>query len=243
MATIYFNQPILKHISDITILNFFMEDSGKSVLVRDTRQDIYSGVYKAHADIKFYEKNGDYFIDLEDMSTYDGQMYGVFIGEGFDFEIRTDADPIFVVKQDKTDTSLASLPWLQNKSVLQMMLGMFTMGTTISFKVEGQPIVETLTKLGWVRTNGPKDKDLGIITIDEAFENKKELEASLEHAGITDAELDLIARLEDAIKRKLVPRALAESRIRLIRSREVEDAIFMYLTTEVELLKQHNLLH
>ena len=243
--TIFFNQPILKHISDTTILNFFTEESGRSIFVRDTRKETYSGIYKIHADVKFYKKDGNFYIDLSDMTSYDGQTMGVFIGEGFDFEIKTTSEPLFVVKQDKTSMSLAELPWLQNKSVNQATLGMFTLGTTISFKVEGQPIKEELTKSGWNRTDGPKDKDLGIITIDEAFENKKKLDSVVSEIGISDSNLDLIERLNDAAKRENIPSHLAKSRIRMIKSkdnRDGKDGLFLFLKTEVELLRQYNLL-
>ena len=242
MATIFFNTPILKHVSDVTILNFFSEDNGRTIFIRDTRKDVYSNEHKIYADAEFYEDGGDYYIDIVPLREFNGVILGFFVAEGFDFEIKTPSDPVFVVKQDTTETSLSSIPWLQNKSITQMMMGMFPLGTTINFKIDGQPIKEELTKNGWVRVNGPKDRDLGIITIDEAFEKKKKLDKVMEEDFSGKRNEDLIARLTEAGKKGVIPDHLAKSRIKVLNNKEGDNELFMFLTSEIALLRKHNLL-
>ena len=200
MAKIYFNDRAVKTESETTILNWFSQDDGVTIFIRDTRVDTYNGAEFVYGDIDTYKKDGDYYIDIVPQKKADATVMGVFISEGTDFEIVTTEGkpPIFVVRQDATKMSLGMLPSM-NKGLLvkEVTLGMFHVGSVLSFKRDGIPIQEALTKNGWVRRgSAPGDLDLGIKNTHEAYKDKlKKEEDSVEDVAA------VVARLREHSKR------------------------------------------
>jgi len=242
MAKIYFNNPIIKHLEEITILNFFVEDSGKGIFIRDTRKDIYRDQRFVYGDINFYTKDGNYYIDILPMNKLaSGEVFGVYVGEGYDFEVTAVKEPIFIVRQDSTKFTLGMTPGLeQGIDAKEVALGMFHVGTTISFKRDGQNIKDELTKNGWVRRAGPSDKDFGIITIEEAFVNKlKEDEA--EEKRIDAESKEKIERLERAKKNGEINPILADELIAAETDDNPEN-IYMFLAEDIKKLKKQKIL-
>jgi len=242
MAKIYFNNPIIKHLEEVTILNFFVEDSGKGIFIRDTRKDIYRDQRFVYGDINFYTKDGNYYIDILPMNRLSsGGVFGVYVGEGYDFKVIANKEPIFIVRQDSTKFTLGMTPGLdQGIDAKEVALGMFHVGTVISFKRDGQNIKDELTKNGWVRRSGPSDKDFGIITIEEAFENKLK-EEKAENNKIDAESKEKIERLERAKKNGEINQILADELIAAETDDNPEN-IYMFLAEDIKRLKKQKIL-
>lgn len=242
MAKIYFNMPIIKHLEEITILNFFVEDSGRGIFIRDARKDVYRDQKFVYGDINFYTKDGNYYIDILPMNKLaSGDIFGVYVGEGYDFEVVAKKEPIFIVRQDSTKFTLGMTPGLeQGIDVKEVALGMFHVGTTISFKRDGQNIKDELTKNGWVRRSGPSDKDFGIITVEEAFAKKLKNDEKAEQE--LDAKVkERIERIEFAKKNKQINPILADELI----ASELDDNpehVYMFLAEDIKKLKKQKIL-
>ena len=194
MAKIYFNDKAVKTEKEPTILNWFAQADGVTIFIRDTRVDTYNGASFVYGDIETYQMDGDYYVDIVPQKTLDGTVMGVFISEGTDFEIVTleGRPPLFVVRQDATKMSLGMIPSM-NKGILvkEVTLGMFHVGSVLSFKRDGIPIEEALTSTGWVRRgSAPNDLELGIKNTYEVYQDKlKREEPSDEDVAKKVAEL------------------------------------------------------
>lgn len=180
MAKIYFNDRAVKTEKETTILNWFAQDDGVTIFLRDTRVDTYNGAEYVYGDIDTYQLNGDYYVDIVPQKKLDGTVMGVFISEGTDFEIVTTEGkaPLFVVRQDATKMALGMLPSM-NKGLLvkEVTMGMFHVGSVLSFKRDGVPIEEALTPTGWVRRgSAPNNLELGIKNTHEAYQAKLQKE-------------------------------------------------------------------
>ncbi len=241
MAKIFFNNPIIKHLKETTILNFFSQSDGKTIFVRDTREDIYRNQYFVYGDLTLYTKKGDYYIDIDPMNIMSGEIFGVYIGEGYDFEIKTEKEPIFIVRQKSTLMALGMLPDMsQGSEINETALGMFHVGTTITFKKDGQQVRDELTKKGWSRKIGPSDKDFGIITVEEAFVKKLERNSRNESENEKSAR-EYIERLELAKKNKELNSALADSLIKA-RTDTNEKNVYMFLASDIKELKRKKII-
>ena len=241
MAKIFFNNPIIKHLKEVTILNFFSQSDGKTIFVRDTRPDIYRDQYYAYGDLSLYTKNDDYYIDIDPMSVMSGDVFGVYIGEGYDFEIKAEKEPIFIVRQSSTQVALGMLPDMhQGAEINETALGMFHPGTVIIFKRDGQQIKDELTSKGWVRRQGPSDKDFGIITVEDAFVKKLGKEALGEN---DQAEKDaiVIARLEEASRNGEMNSILAEQIIQSKKDKNPEN-LYLFFASDIADLKKRKIL-
>lgn len=241
MAKIYFNNPIIKHLKETTILNFFSQEDGQTIFVRDTRPDVYRDQKFVYGDLRFYTKNNDYYIDIEPMKVMSGEVYGVYVGEGYDFEISCPTDPVFVVRQESTMIALGNLPDMhQGGEINETALGMFHVGTTIEFKRDGVPIRDELTKKGWVRAVGPSDKDFGIITVEEAFvkkvKNQEEARKKEE-----DSAREYIERINSAKERGEINPILARDLVNA-RLDTDENNIYMFLASDIKELKRKKII-
>jgi len=241
MAKIYFNNPIIKHLKEVTILNFFSQSNGKTIFVRDTRPDTYRNQNFAYGDITTYMKNDDYYIDIDPMKVMSGEVFGVYVGEGYDFEIKAEKEPIFIVRQESTHVALGMLPDMhQGSEINETALGMFHMNTTITFKRDGIQIIDKLTKKGWVRERGPSDKDFGIITVEEAFEKKIKKDTATV-SDIENAAREYVARINSAKDRGEVNPVLADELIRA-KLDDDENHIYMFLAEDIKNLKRKKII-
>ena len=241
MAKIFFNDKAVKTSSEPTILNWFSQADGVTIFIRDTRVDTYNGVEFVYGDIDTYKMNGDYYIDIVPQQKADATVMGVFISEGTDFEIVTTEGrpPLFVVRQDATKMSLGMLPSM-NKGLLvkEVTLGMFHLGSVISFKRDGIPIQEALTKNGWVRRGSvPTDLEMGIKNTHEAYKDKlkKEEKEAEEDVAAT------IARLKEHSKRPEVNSIVVEA---LIASKEDDrdDSLHIFQMADLAKLREQGVI-
>ena len=241
MAKIYFNNPIIKHLKEVTILNFFSQSDGKTIFVRDTRPDIYRDQRFTYGDLDLYVKNGDYYIDITPMKTMSGEVFGIYVAEGHDFEIKAEKDPIFIVRQESTAVALGMLPGMhQGAEINETALGMFHVGTIITFKRDGVQIKDELTKGGWVRRQGPSDKDFGIITVEDAF--KKKLEGDKKSARtIEDEAREYVERINLAKKNGEINPILAQDLINA-KTDDNEDHIYMFLAEDIKELRRKKII-
>lgn len=231
----------MKHLKEVTILNFFSEKDGTSIFVRDTRPDIYRDQKFVYGDLDLYQKDNDYYIDIRPMSAMSGDAFGVYVGEGYDFEVKAPKDPIFIVRQKSTDMALGMMPDMhQGVDITETALGMFHIGTTITFKREGIQIRDELTDKGWVRRSGPSDKDFGIMTIEEAFAGKLSEEKKNQDALAADV-LETIERIRAAKEKGEINPVLADE---LIASKidTNADNIYMFLAKDIKDLKKRKIL-
>ncbi len=241
MAKIYFNNPIIKHLKEVTILNFFSQSDGKTIFVRDTRPDIYRDQRFVYGDLSFYIKNGDYYIDIEPMATMSGEVFGVYVGEGYDFEIKSEKEPIFIVRQESTNIALGMLPDMyQGAEINETALGMFHVGTIITFKRDGIQIKDELTTKGWVRRSGPSDKDFGIITVEEAFAKKLENE-SKDKRVLEDSAREYVERINRAKEKGEINPILARDLINA-KTDDDETHLYMFLAEDIRELKRKKII-
>jgi DNA-binding transcriptional regulator YhcF (GntR family) len=245
MAKIYFNRPIIKHLEETTVINFFFQhDEGDAIYVRDTRPDIYRDNKVVFGDILLYEKKdepGSWNCDIIPMETPSYDIYGFYTGEGVDFEITAPAQPVFMIRQQETKLSLATVGYMPQTTdeVNEVALGLFHLGTRIKYRRDGVQIIDELTKKGWIRRMGPDDHKFGIITVEEAFQEKLKREEMLKDPVKAKEFLDEEKqRIIDAKNRKDIPEELANS---LIRYKEDNDPnmIYYFLASDVkELVKK-----
>lgn len=212
MSKVYFNDSIVKTEKETTILNWFCEKSGAMIFIRDTRIDTYTGKSFIYCDVDTYMVNKDYYIDFKDQSKMDGEVFGFYISEGSDFEISTPGglEPIFVIMQEKTEVTMGMMPMI-NKGITpdKVAMGMFLVGTTIRFKMDGISIIDELTRDGWKRVSGPSNDRLGVLTTSDSIskaedvkekERKQKIE-SLEYAvGKKEFDQEVIQALLKAKK-------------------------------------------
>ena len=71
MATIYFNRPIIKHVPEPTVINFFWQKGEKeAIFVRDTRKDVYRDNYVVFGDAELYQNplnKTEWYADIKEM--------------------------------------------------------------------------------------------------------------------------------------------------------------------------------
>ena len=241
MAKVFFNNPIIKHLKEVTILNFFSQADGKTIFLRDARPDIYRDQRFVYGDLSLYTRGEDYYIDIVPMVQMSSEVFGVYIGEGYDFEISTEKEPIFIVRQKSTNMSLGMIPDMhQGAEINETTLGMFHVGTTITFKRDNIQIRDKLTSKGWTRIQGPSDKDFGIITVEEAFDKKlKEGEKSFR--AEEDAAREYIERINAAKAKGEVNPMLADDLIKA-RLDDDENNIYMFLAEDIKELKRKKII-
>jgi len=169
------------------------------------------------------------------------EIFGVYIGEGYDFEIRAEKDPIFIVRQKSTNISLGMLPDMyQGAEINETALGMFHVGTVITFKRDNIQIKDKLTHKGWTRIQGPSDKDFGIITVEEAFDKKlKEDQKSFE--AKEDAAREYVERINAAKAKGEINPILADDLIKA-RLDDDENNIYMFLAEDIKELKRKKII-
>jgi len=242
MAKIVFNDKIIKHLPEPTIINFFSEKgpNGRTIFVRDVRPDVYNdGRTFIFGDVQYYEKDGDYYIDITPLSKMDNLVLGMYVSEGQSFGMTTDKTPIFVVAQKNTEMSLGMTPAINKGDLFgETMIGMFHLGTIISYKKNGTLIKDELTKNGWKRILGPGDDRLGIITTADAFEatkaqKEKEDKRLREHRG------EIYSMVKEAYAAGEISPELAASMGSFL---EGKPSHYFFLASDLKLLKRKGIL-
>ena len=226
MPKIYFNRPVIKHLEEPTVLNFFFQKQdkegnrlGEAIYIRDTRKNIYRNNTVLIGDIELYPKPDEpraWNCDIVEMQpgkeTYD--VYGLYVGEGVDFEIIGPQEPVFRIAQQQTEMALATVGYMpQTKDEIELaLLALCHLGTKVKFRRKGVQIVDELTNKGWIRRQGPDDHAFGIITVDEAFENKLKREEMLKDETKAKEYLEeQIQMIRDAKNRHDIPPELADN--------------------------------
>ena len=245
MAKIFFNNSVVKELPEPTIIEFFSQSDGKSIFLRDIRRETYKGRRFIVGDVRFYiDGKGDYRIDIEPLRRFDATVYGVYSAQGTDFSITAPngKGPIFVARQKGTVLSLGTRPDLQAVPLDsdENAIGMFHVGTVISYKRDGVPIKDELRKTGWVRIAGPSDVAFGIMTVEEAI-GKKEERAKKNAAKKADEDAEFIARIEAAKASGDINPVLADELIAARRNTD-PNHIFMFRAQEIKDLKRRNLI-
>ena len=239
MAKIYFNRPIIKHLEETTVINFFFQkDGGDSIYIRDLRPNTYRNNKVIFGEVDLYRQPLDekaWNLDITPMKIMSNDMYGIYTGEGVDFEIRSDKQPIFVIRQKELELSLATVGYMpQGGEVPEVALGMFHIGTEIRFRRNGIPAIDKLTKKGWKRIMGPDDYKFGIITVEDAFEEKLKREEDLKDpAKKKDMEEEGLQRIRDAKSHHDIHPELADNLISY-KTDEKEDMTYYFLASDVK---------
>ena len=204
MYKIFFNQGVIKPLKDISVLNFFTEkDTKKSIYVRDTTEDIYvDGRYLIEGGVNFYTIGEDYYVDITKSRGIDlmSGVYGIYMGEGKNFEIKASKQPIFTVSHEKNEFNASSNYYMQGLSAEESMLGMFLEGTEITYRRMGHDIKDVLGSDGWKRVYGPPDDKLGIISIADAHKNFVSENKELSENGTTKKRQEELYRMREALK-------------------------------------------
>ncbi len=221
MPKIYFNRPVIKHLEDTTVINFFFQkDGGEAIYIRDTRKDVYRDNKVIFGDITLYphptEKKA-WNCDITDMQIPSYDVYGFYTGEGVDFEIIAAAEPVFMIRQKETELALANVGYMPqtDDDVNEVALGLFHVGTRIKYRRDGVQIMDELTKKGWIRRMGPDDHKFGIITVEEAFQEKLAREEMLKDPVKAKEYLEEEKqKIRDAKNRKDIHPELADSLLR-----------------------------
>jgi hypothetical protein len=245
MAKIYFNRPIIKHLEEVTVINFFFQkDGGDAIYVRDTRPDVYRDNSVVFGDIELYPHPTEpkaWNCDITEMLIPSYDVYGFYSGEGVDFEIVASKEPVFMIRQKETELSLATVGYMpQTKDEMtEVALGLFHIGTRIKYRRGGVAIVDELTRKGWVRRAGPDDHKFGIITVEEAFKEKLAKEEMLKdpvRAKEYFAEEE--QKIRDAKNRKDIHPELANSLLQYKHDNN-KDNVYYFLASDVkELVKK-----
>lgn len=242
MAKIYFNRPIIKHLEEPTVLNFFWQkEGGESIYVRDTRKDTYRDNKIIFGDVSLHQDPLDekeWYCDITEMKVMSYDVYGIYTGEGVDFEIMSTKEPIFVIRQTEIELALATVGYMpQGGEVPEVALGMFHVGTEIKFRRNGVAVIDKLTSKGWVRLQGPNDHKFGIITVEEAFKEKlKKEEERLDPKKSTDRVQEEFQRIRDAKANHEIHPELANSLLawKEAQSRKSEDYTYYFLASDVK---------
>ncbi len=249
MAKIYFNRPIIKHLEEPTVLNFFFQkQGGESIYIRDTRTEIYRDNKVVFGDIALYRNQLDtseWYCDIKEMVVQSYDTYGVYTGEGVDFEIMSPKEPIFMIRQTEIELSLATVGYMpQGGEVPEVALGMFHIGTEVKFRRNGVAVIDKLTSRGWVRLQGPSDHRFGIITVEEAFRKKLKREADLrDPKKARDIAQEEFQQIRDAKTRHDIHPELADSLLEYKEKRGVKDDLtYYFLASDVKDLVSRNII-
>lgn len=242
---IFFNQEVIKPLKDIVVLNFFIEKTtGKTVYIRDTRQIVYpGGAKKLNGGVDFYTRNGDYYIDIIEGRGIEvnGSYFGVFIGEGFSFNIKSGKEPIFTVAQKDTGVAAASNIFKQDMEVKEMMLGMFYEDTEITYKRSGYDIKDKIISTGWKRVYGPPDEKLGIISASDAQKRFLAEEAEVDSMGTSKKREEEKYRIKQALEAKEIPEELGKSILALYGDMD-DTHTHLFLASDIKDLKSKQIL-
>ena len=240
MAKFYFNDLIVKELEMPTILNWFSEqNTGKTIFVRDTRKDTYNGIDFIYGKLNTYIKNEDYYVDIDEQKVLDGAILGFYIGEGTDFVITVpDAtmQPIFTVRQERTAMSLGMRPEI-NKGIIadEVTMGLFHLGTVISFSRDGMNIKDKLTDEGWTRIAGPSDDHLGIMTTAKAVEN---MNAEIDKPKPLD---DTLAKIDVAVQDGSLSYTAGVTMKSYLKNSN-ENTIHMFLASDIKIMKEKGII-
>jgi hypothetical protein len=241
MAKIYFNDKIIKHLPETTILNFFVEpgENGSAIYIRDTRPEVYKkGRNFIIGDLSYHKKDKNFYIDITPLSVMDGQILGVYVGDGVEFKSKSDKEPIFYVAQKNTEFTLGMTPNIDKPSSGGItMLGMYHLGTIISFKRDGIAFKDQLTPKGWKRIQGPDDRLLGIMTTAEAFEKASKQKPSI--SSTRDRKAEVLARAKEAAADGAIPKNLAAD---LEAYLTADDGVFFFLHSDFKKLKEKGII-
>lgn len=244
MPKIYFNRPIIKHLEETTVINFFFQkDGGEAIYIRDTRKDVYRNNKVVFGDITLYkhpQEPNAWNCDITEMQVPSYDVYGFYTGEGVDFEIVSAKQPVFMIRQKETELALATVGYMPQTAddVNEVALGLYHQGTQIRYRRDGVQIIDELTKKGWVRRAGPDDHKFGIITVEEAFQEKIKKEEMLKDPVKAKEFLEEEKeRIRDAKRRHDIHPELADS---LLRYKEDDrDMTYYFLAKDVkDLVKQ-----
>jgi len=152
MSILYSNIPLTKETSQETILDMYTA-SDETVSIVDKTSETYKNKKKLIRDFSFVKKPfNEYQIQLHNFVSGDNTVLGLFIAEGFDFQIGTRYEPIFKMEKHNIDLSLKGF-YDKTKQANKIMVGIFLVGTSIYYKLNGRPFKDTLTKDGWVSKN------------------------------------------------------------------------------------------
>ncbi len=241
MAKIYFNRPIIKHLEEPTVLNFFFQkEGGESIYVRDTRKDIYRDNKVIFGDVSLHKNALDekeWYCDISEMPIMSYDVYGIYTGEGVDFEIMSKKDPVFMIRQQEVEMALATVGYMpQGGEVPEVALGMFHIGTEIKFRRNGVAVIDKLTSKGWIRLMGPSDHRFGIITVEEAFREKlkreRDLKDPIKANNIAQEELQ---KIRDAKTRHSIHPELADSLLTYKKKKGLDDdTTYYFLASDVK---------
>lgn len=240
MAKIYFNRPIIKHLKEPTVVNFFFQKGDKeAIYIRDTRENIYRDNKVVFGDITLYQNPADsteWYCDIVEMETKNYDVYGFYTGEGIDFEIESSKQPVFMIRQVETELSLATVGYMpQGGEVPEVALGLFSLGTKIRYRRNGVQIIDKLTTSGWVRVKGPDDHKFGIITVEEAFQEKLKREEDMKNPEKAKEVMEEnIQRIRDAKNNHDIHPELADSLLRYKQADENDDMIYYFLAKDVK---------
>ena len=236
MSKIYFNRPIIKHVEETTVINFFWQkDEREAIFIRDTRPDVYRDNYLIIGEVEELYQNPfdktEWYADIVEMKEENYSVFGFYTGEGIDFEIAAPGQPLFMIRQKETELSLSTVPYMhQGGEVNEVTFGLFRLGTEIKFRRDGVQIIDKLMSDGWKRIVGPSDHSFGIITVEEAFQEKLRREEDMKNPTIAQEMLsETIERIHDAKRKHEIHPELADS---LVRYKEPvpkgEDGIMFY---------------
>lgn len=239
MAKIFFNDKVVKTLPEPTILNWFSQEDGTTIFLRDTRSDTYVGRGFIYGDLVPYKKDGDYYVDIVEQKQLDGAIAGVYISEGSDFEIRTTQgrEPLFLVRQKATAMALGMRP-LMNKGidVKEVALGLFFEGSEISYNRDGVNITDRLTQRGWERISGATDSQLGIITTEDAYRNKLENDKAFE-----ESREKKIEKLRQSLDVPGVNKAVVQALIKAKLDRDPRNT-HIFLLSDMKKLKEQKII-
>jgi hypothetical protein len=241
MAKIYFNRPVIKHLEETTVINFFFQkDGGDAIYIRDTRKDTYRDNKVIFGDISLTRhpaEPGAWNCDITEMMVPSYDIFGFYTGEGVDFEIISSAQPVFMIRQKETELALANVGYMPQTSenVNEVAMGLFHLGTRIKYRRDGVQIVDELTKKGWVRLMGPDDHKFGIITIEEAFKEKLEREEMLKDPVKAKEKIEEdTQKIRDAINRKDIHPELGQSLLKYKEGIGGDDMTYYFLASDVK---------
>ena len=152
MGILYSNIPLTKETSQETILNIIITGN-ESITIVDKTNEVYENKTKLYRNLKFVKKDfNEYQIQLLPMLQNDGSVVGLYTAEGYDFKLTHTNDPIFFVEKTQIDLTLKGF-YDKSKEINKLAIGMFTPNTTIRYKINGVPYIDTLTKDGWNSKN------------------------------------------------------------------------------------------
>ena len=152
MAILYSNIPLTKETKAETILELISAE-GSIFSIIDKTTEVYKNKTKLIRNFEFVKKPmNEYQVQLIPNLVSDNVVLGLYIAEGFDFDISTKSDPVFQVIKNNVDVSLKSF-YSKKAGVSKITVGLYPIGTVIRYKINGVPYKDVLTKNGWSTRN------------------------------------------------------------------------------------------